>query len=244
MRAGWQRTPERITLANLRRRLQIGQQELATELGKSAAAAHKAEHSADPQLSTVTSYVEALGRLTNQETTVSVHVRHGKDTWLLDFPKRATDTAQRETSTEQRQHITKENTKMDNTDGDRARQIVASLDAELVASARRDIEDLVSRTRRAGRRQILVGHHAGIGEFFTAFARAGGRHIDGGVYYGGRGDEPGLWKALQELHRLDDKDTAMWNDLRREVVAQLVLDGTWQRIGASPRGSEFFVPDR
>ncbi len=110
--------------------------------------------------------------------------------------------------------------------------------------ARRCIEDLVERTRRGGRRQILVGYHGTIGEFFTAFARAGGRHADGGVYYGGRSDEAGLWKALQELHRLDDADTAAWNDLSREVVSQLELDGAWQRVGSSVRGSEFFIPDR
>lgn len=245
MKAPWQRTPERTTLANLRRRLQIGQQELATELGKSAAATHKAEHSADPQLSTLTSYVEALSRLTAEDASVSVIVHLGNESWLLELPQRAGHIPPTDDGSHGRRHAKQENTNMRTpaAENDRAYQIVSSLDPKLVTNVRRDVEDLVKRTRRDGRRQILVGHHVSIGEFFTAFARAGGRHADGGVYYGGRGDEPGLWRALQELHRLDDDDTAMWNDLRREVVAQLVLDGAWQRIG-SLRSAEFFIPDR
>jgi hypothetical protein len=124
-----------------------------------------------------------------------------------------------------------------------AESIVAALDKSTVRSARAAVADLIRRTRAAGRRGVLVDHHAVVGEFFTAFAREGGRRADGGVYFGGRRSEPGLWHALQELHPLDADDTSAWNDLRREVVAQLEADGRWQRVGTSPRASEFFISD-
>ncbi|MEO5330086.1 MAG: helix-turn-helix transcriptional regulator [Magnetococcus sp. THC-1_WYH] len=55
------RTPERGTLAALRRTLGISQEEMAGRLGVGQAAISKIENRDDPQLNTLIRYCEALG---------------------------------------------------------------------------------------------------------------------------------------------------------------------------------------
>lgn len=226
-----------ITLDELRKSLNISQAGIAKRLNRSAAAIHKAERSSDPLVSTIVLYIDALGQELDCAATVDVVVTLGGRQWTLAFapsPERIRGeslTGGCTLSQAERRDLPTSS----------ANSVLDRLDVRVVQHARSAVEDLVVRTQASGRRGIEVGHEDTLGSLFTAVAREFGRPAPGGVFFGGRAGEPGLWHALQALYAIDD--TNRWNELRRAVVANLIASGRWRRRGASPRGAEFFVSD-
>jgi hypothetical protein len=243
-----------MSLAELRRELGISQAEMADALGKSQAATHKTEWSAEPLVSTLDAYVRALGRVTGEGATLELIATIGRHRVRLALPVQPAgngDSARRAGSMSHPQRNDEDGLESSRTDAQTrkpqaprssdAARVVASLDPTVVRAAMDVLTDLVRRTRAAGRQGIIVDEYEVLGEFFTAFATQCGRSAPGGVLFGGRSGEPGLWHALQELCPIDDPNN--WNNLRREIVADLIAKNRWERVGSSPRGSEFRILD-
>jgi transcriptional regulator with XRE-family HTH domain len=77
---------KQVTLQQLRIRLGLSQERLGSELGTSQPAVNKIESAADPRLSSVRRFVEAIGRATNQDAVAEVTATIGKERFMIGFP--------------------------------------------------------------------------------------------------------------------------------------------------------------
>ncbi len=236
------RPPETLTLAELRERHRVSQAALASHMGKSQPAVHSVERSADPQYETLRAFVQALGEVVREPADLDVRATLGKQEYrIIPAPRPEATTA----TTSQPNPQT---TEVDDADGephqsqDQRRVAKVQRDApEVVAAARRAVEDLIRKTEAAGRKQIMIDHLEPLARYFDLWAQHFGRTTHSGVRFGGQSGEPGLWHALDGLHPLDPPDR--WDQLRKATIDRLLQAGEWERVGPSIRGSEFLIRD-